>query len=243
MLQTYFTPADVKAILNIPLCTRRRADFWAWHHEKKGVFSVRSAYRMLVINKHHATEYMENIAGRSDTKAEEKEWLGIWKLDVPSKIRVFLWRLARHSLPSGDILFCRHMAQQSSCGICGAQDSWKHSLIECNLARCVWALERAEVTDFLYSIQETNAHAWWVEAAEKLKKADLIRVAVTLWAIWFVRRKAIHEHSFQSPLSTHCFIDRYIADLNLIKPEQGGGRGTKQRVPQVDPSSSRHIKD
>ena len=77
MLQTYFTPADVKVILNIPLCTRRQADFWAWHHEKKGVFSVRSAYRMLVINKHHATEYMENIAGRSDTKAEEKEWLGI----------------------------------------------------------------------------------------------------------------------------------------------------------------------
>ena len=73
MLQTYFTPADVKVILNIPLCTRRQADFWAWHHEKKGVFSVRSAYRMLVINKHHATKYMENIAGRSDTKAEEKE--------------------------------------------------------------------------------------------------------------------------------------------------------------------------
>ena len=27
MLQTYFTPADVKVILNIPLCTRRQADF------------------------------------------------------------------------------------------------------------------------------------------------------------------------------------------------------------------------
>ena len=66
-------------------------------------------------------------------------------------------------------------------------------------------------------------------------KADLIRVAVTLWAIWFVRRKAIHEHSFQSPLSTHCFIDRYIADLNLIKPEQGGGRGTQQQVPRWIP--------
>ena len=210
--------------------------------KRKVFFSVRSAYRMLVINKHHATEYMENIAGRSDTKAEEKEWLGIWKLDLPSKIRVFLWRLARHSLPSGDILFCRHMAQQSSCGICGAHDSWKHSLIECNLARCVWALERAEVTDFLYSIQETNAHAWWVEAAEKLMKANLIRVAVTLWAIWFVRRKAIHEHSFQSPLSTHCFIDRYIADLNLIKPEQGGGRGTQQQVPRWIPPPADTLK-
>jgi len=54
--------------------------------KRKVFFPVRSAYRMLVINKHHATEYMENIAGRSDTKVEEKEWLGIWKLDVPSKM-------------------------------------------------------------------------------------------------------------------------------------------------------------
>ena len=73
-------------------------------------------------------------------------------------------------------------------------------------------------------------------------KANLIRVAVTLWAIWFVRRKAIHEHSFQSPLSTHCFIDRYIADLNLIKPEQGGGRGTQQQVPRWIPPPADTLK-
>jgi len=194
MLESFFTLADVESIINIPLSTRRQADFWAWHHEKKGVFSVRSAYRMLVINKHHATSYIENIAGRSDTKAEEKEWLAIWNLDVPSKIRVFLWRLARHSLPSGDVLFRRNMAQQSICDICGAQDSWKHSLIECNLARCVWALERIDLTDVLYNIQEIDAHAWWAEAAAMMSKADLIRVAVTLWAIWFVWRKAIHEN-------------------------------------------------
>ena len=123
MLESFFTLADVESIINIPLSTRRQADFWACHHEKKGAFSVRSAYRMLVINKHHATSYIENIASRSDTKAEEKEWLAIWNLDVPSKIRVFLWRLARHSLPSGDVLFRRNMAQQSICCICGAQDS------------------------------------------------------------------------------------------------------------------------
>jgi len=76
MLESFFTLADVESIINIPLSTRRQADFWACHHEKKGAFSVRSAYRMLVINKHHATSYIENIAGRSDTKAEEKGMVG-----------------------------------------------------------------------------------------------------------------------------------------------------------------------
>ena len=104
-------------------------------------------------------------------------------------------------------------------------------MIECNLARCVWALERIDLTDVLYNIQEIDAHAWWAEAAATMSKADLIKVAVTLWAIWFVWRKAIHENSFQSPLSTYCFINRYIADLDLIKPEQSGARGASSECP------------
>ena len=64
-LHAIFCPSDVEAILNIPLCTRRQGDFWAWHHEKRGIFSVRSAYRMLAINKERATAYLENIAGIS----------------------------------------------------------------------------------------------------------------------------------------------------------------------------------
>jgi hypothetical protein len=98
LLETHFAPADLETILNIPLCTRRQEDSWAWHYEKMRVFSVRSAYRMLVINKHHATAYLESIAGRSDVRAEEKEWSAIWKLNIPSKIRIFLWRLAKHSV-------------------------------------------------------------------------------------------------------------------------------------------------
>lgn len=38
----------------------------------------------------------------------------------------------------------------------------------------------------------------------------LLEVLVTLWAIWWVRRKAIHEEEFQSPLSMHLFICRYL---------------------------------
>lgn len=34
--------------------------------KKEEIFSVRSAYRTLVVNKEQATSYFENIAGRSD---------------------------------------------------------------------------------------------------------------------------------------------------------------------------------
>jgi hypothetical protein len=47
-LQTFFLPMDRELIMSIPLSTRQQDDFWAWHYDKSGVFSVRSAYRMLV---------------------------------------------------------------------------------------------------------------------------------------------------------------------------------------------------
>ena len=122
-LQLFFTPMDVEVIRNIPLNMRRQQDFWAWHYERRGFFSVRSAYRMLVNDKQRTRAWLEDRSGTSDTRATEKEWLAIWKVNVPAKIRVFLWRLARHSLSSGDVLHHRNMATHNSCGITGEPDS------------------------------------------------------------------------------------------------------------------------
>ena len=51
LLQATFIPIDVQTILRIPLCTRNILDFWAWHFEKHGSFSIKSAYNMLVATK------------------------------------------------------------------------------------------------------------------------------------------------------------------------------------------------
>lgn len=51
---------------------------------------------------------------------------------------------------------------------------------------------------------------------ETLPHDAFIRLAVTLWALWWARRKAIHEQIYQSPSATHQFISRFIADLDLL---------------------------
>jgi hypothetical protein len=110
-LQTFFTLADIEVISNIPLCHGRQEDFWAWHHEKNGFLFVRSAYRIL------ASMKASSIAGRSNRKEEEKEWINQWGVKVPSKVRLFLRRLARSSLPSKVVLHYRKMAYSNSCSI------------------------------------------------------------------------------------------------------------------------------
>lgn len=61
---------------------------------------------------------------------------------------------------------------------------------------------------------------WLAAIFSSLNHEKLTRMVVTLWPIRYARRKAIHECSFQSPLSIHCFVNIFIAELEMIKIEQ-----------------------
>jgi hypothetical protein len=178
-------------------------------------------YRMPVWNRENNCAYYERIPDTSDVNATEKEWTHLWQVKVPSKLRVFLWRLARCSSPSGDVLHHRDMAPSDVCSIFGAKDSWKYSLIECNMSKCVWALEKEGITDFIGALQEEDARAWLANVLSSLPHEERVRVVVTLWAIWHARRKVIHENIFQEPLSTRDFIDRSVTELGMTTTTPG----------------------
>jgi ribonuclease HI len=221
VIRENFLPVDAKVILSIPLCTRRQPDYWAWNYEHKGIFSVRSAYRMMINLKISRENYFEGNAGSSNSVAEEKGWISLWKTSVPSKIKVFLWRLAKQSIPTADVLAHRNMATSSTCSLCGAEDSWRHSLIECNMANSVWVLSKSLMVEHMIACDERSAKLWLFHLKETLPHDQFTRLTVTLWAIWLARRKAIHEEIFQNPMSTHGFINSYLEELKLLpKPVQ-----------------------
>ena len=108
------------------------------------------------------------------------------------------------------------MADDPRCSICGSEnDTWRHSLLSCRMARCVWALGDEELLEHVISNQNDNARLWLFWLFETTSQKDLARILVTMWAIWWARRRAIHDDEFQSPLSTMCFISRYFEDLDI----------------------------
>lgn len=127
----------------------------------------------------------------------------MWKAQVPAKVRHFLWRLGRHSIPTEDVRKTRKMAQSDACQVCGVQDSWRHSLIECSSSHCVWALSENNIVDHLIATTETNAKQWLFTVIATLNHHGLTHVVTKLWAIWHSQRKMLHEDIYQSPLSTH----------------------------------------
>lgn len=191
LVWTTFLPMDASVILSLPLCTRSMRDFWSWSKEKKGSFTVRSAYRMLVQTKFSRGSWLEKTVGSSSHVSKDRA--SLWNTQVPSKIKVFLWRLAQHSLPTNDVLAARNMSNNPRCSLCGVDDSWKHSLLECSMSRCVWALADEGMVEHMVRTNEGHARNWLFALMASLSHVDFVNMMVTLWAIWFARRKAIHE--------------------------------------------------
>jgi hypothetical protein len=123
-LQEWFLPMDVEDICKIPLSARRHDDIWAWHYNRSGLLSVKSVYRLLITTKKRREDWLDGRSNGSNSARDEKQWKNLWKVQVPSKLRSFLWRLARQSLPTGDVRHHWYMADTSKCSICGAPDSW-----------------------------------------------------------------------------------------------------------------------
>jgi hypothetical protein len=122
-LNEFFLLMDIEVIKGIPLCTQIQADFWARHFEKSGILSVRSAYHALITVKRTREDWLDEHSGSSNSATEGKLWAQLWKCSVPSKVRVFLWRLAQCSLPTGDVQHHRGMSTSSACSTCGMEDS------------------------------------------------------------------------------------------------------------------------
>ncbi|XP_040256263.1 uncharacterized protein [Aegilops tauschii subsp. strangulata] len=136
------------------------------------------------------------------------------------------------------------MADDDKRQLCGMRDSWRHSLFECSVTRCVWALVNENILDFLQSSAEPNARVWLFSAFDHLPRDSQVTMVVTMWAIWWARRRAIHEGELQSPHATHSFVTNFIAELATIQAgrvtpndEQHGGprlaAGQGWRAPEV----------
>lgn len=214
-LEENFIPMDVQAIRSIPIGIVNLGDYCAWHFEKSGLFTVRSCYRLLVSTRKVREDWLEERPTSSSLKSV-KSWTKLWKVKVPSKVRVFARRLAQHSLPTGDVLQHRHMSKTSVCAICHADnDSWRHSLIDCTMAHCVWALADDQLTEHLCISVCPDAREWIFHLIDTTSHAEFTQILLTLWAIWLARRKAIHESIFLSPLSTHSFVIKLMAELQV----------------------------
>jgi hypothetical protein len=122
--------------LSIPLSGHIDDDFVARNKTKSCSFSVRSAYYSEW--DHQFGSRVRRTDGRG-TAEINPVWNNIWKLKVPGKVQIFIWRALHGALPGRAILANRHVMVSGQCPIyqAGAEDI-RHIMFTCGRARAVW---------------------------------------------------------------------------------------------------------
>lgn len=92
-----FMEPDLSMIARIPI-GRFQEDFRAWHPDRLGNFSVKSAYNMLVMLRR------DSEPPSSSTGPDKLFWKKLWRLPVPPKVRNFWWRVIKGFVPARSVL-------------------------------------------------------------------------------------------------------------------------------------------
>ena len=67
-------------------------------------------------------------------------WVKLWRLLIPPKMQVFLWRLCRECISTRDMLIQRGIQVPHSCVLCNhPAESYWHVFYECPYAQACWA--------------------------------------------------------------------------------------------------------
>ncbi|XP_015386530.1 uncharacterized protein LOC107177355 [Citrus sinensis] len=123
ILNDIFNNRDKNLIWQIPLSNRSNADSWYWMHEAKGVYTVRSSYKMLLP--------YPDIPSSSI-------WNQLWRLEAPSKVKHFMWRALTNVLATIENLLKKYVKVPPACPICHAS-SESAGRLKCNVDAAMFA--------------------------------------------------------------------------------------------------------
>ncbi|PNT71499.1 hypothetical protein BRADI_2g28465v3, partial [Brachypodium distachyon] len=98
LIKQTFYEEDAQTILQIPI-QEGAEDFLAWHFDKKGNFSVKSAYQVVLDTEARESEKGIPSTSHNPEISTNLPWKKLWALPLPCIFLHFLWRLANNSLP------------------------------------------------------------------------------------------------------------------------------------------------
>ena len=106
---------------------------WFGKGQKNGIYSTKSAYRML------AESMASSNPGPSNPTVNSGIWKDIWGLRAPNKIKHFLWRACCEALPTKKNLLSRHVTRNATCECCDWEtEDAIHALWDCQVLKEIW---------------------------------------------------------------------------------------------------------
>ncbi|XP_074292350.1 uncharacterized protein LOC141619219 [Silene latifolia] len=238
LVNATFLPFERERIWNIRLGDTRTRDLWFWEPERDGVYTVKTAYKLLV-----GARLSVDYGDMSEWEREKWLWNRLWKVPVWPRIRLFFWQLCSEALATGANIASRVRGENFLCPLCNSCfESSLHLFRDCWVANRVW-----EGLSLLREEEEDGGRLRdWIEARwREMGGMEHGKFMVGCWAIWECRNKALFEGKEVNPrrvLQRVCDVVEEIASGGFggkesrleVKESAGVGNGDKQGWQDVE---------
>ncbi|CAL1373520.1 unnamed protein product [Linum trigynum] len=207
---------EVAAIRRIPIGPQYSDDTWVWHHEKSGIFSVKTAYHSFRV----AEMNRLGTGNPNHPSCSTKAWKWLWSLSLPPKIRSFIWRLSRNAVATKRNLWFRRCNPSPVCSICEVEvDDIRHCLFQCPHAARVW---HSNFPSLILPHDSTPIVMWLLGISESIPLIPIPAVVACLWAIWLVRNervfKGVSPSTYGTSLKAVSFFSVWTSQGGLSLP-------------------------
>ncbi|KAM6582866.1 hypothetical protein CsatB_009868 [Cannabis sativa] len=194
ILNDLFTERDKNLILQIPLPSHSETDHWYWYKDRMGNYSVKTAYHLL-----------QQLKGNSGTNHQSEFWKALWNLQLPPKVKDFLWRVCSNCLPTKVQLRIKHVNIDTTCPLCNSfPETSIHLFTSCSFAQSCWRKAFGSVRG---SIEGTFT-AWFDYGLTHWPNDDIIQISMLCWALWKTRNDLIWNKISPS-------VDKVISSAKL----------------------------
>lgn len=174
-----------------------------WPASNNGEYSVKSGYWWV----QNVTPSRRIDRPSSSRFVEFAVWTGIWKLQVPPKVKIFVWRCIRGVIATRENLFRMRCVDNPCCPICLVHsESVEHPMLLCQWVQLVWfdgplyiRINGASITSF----DGWLSHLFALQlGSNESKSRFLSQVAFSCWFIWKTRCDVMFNSHTPSPSQT-----------------------------------------
>lgn len=149
-LKQVFWPMDVHAILSLSLSWSIAKNWLIWHYDRRGVYSIKTGYQCGLNSK--------LIQECSVSEQNTWWWKRLWNLNIPPKVKVFLWRVFYNALLTASNLAKRRVLVDTICHRCiGGMKDLVHALFTCKKSLAIW--KAAGLWDMLKPVSNGPSHS------------------------------------------------------------------------------------
>ncbi|KAL1165397.1 hypothetical protein V6Z11_A06G127400, partial [Gossypium hirsutum] len=184
----------VNQLIDAEESTWKKDDLLVWKFEATGSYSGKREYKVLI------SEHLKGTNCNGYSASIYKDFCKLlWELQIPSKIKIHVWRLINNYVPHFVNLFHMQSPEDSN-----------HLLWRCTILQQLWTS-----LTISFAPNDLTSHGKDI-FIKKFIEADVSTRQIlifSLWALWNSRNKQIYERVRFSKQDFIGFIRRYGQDL------------------------------